>query len=181
MIYRLRMRTGPGGAVTLSLGYGWRIFFVVITAVLVGVALTEGQVRGLLPVLILVSFFAAVYYEEWTFDREGDLVISRVGVFLLARTRTYRFSALKRIKVRVRSTSDPERELHAHSTGRGRSQAIGALTQRGYAQLILDFGSDDPSDNPVVQTESVRNRHHVKTLATELAEELQVPLQVNPG
>jgi hypothetical protein len=177
MVYRLRMRTTPGGVVTLSLGYGWRVFFAVVTVVLIGVALDEGQVQGILPVLVLVSFFASIYHERWVFDPAEDAVVSRIGVFLLARTRRYRLSALRRILVRVRSTADPASELHERSPYRGRSAIITGITQRGYAQLILNF----ESDNPVVQTESVRNRHHVKALAEELAEGLGVPLQISPG
>ncbi len=166
VVYRLKLEKSSDGAVQLRLGLGWRIFFVVSTAVLVAMIAHDGAARGLVPILTAISLFAAIYNESWRFDSSLDQVTSRVGVFFFFRTRTFRLSTLDRIRVRERALKDPDTDLRRS----GRPRIGGG---RGYVQLLLEF----PEERPVVQTESIRNREHVHELARRLAEVLQVPLE----
>jgi hypothetical protein len=182
-VYNLKLRSRPDGVVELRPGWGWRVVFLAITVIVVLVLLQEGQIRGLLPVIGLLTLIATAYREAWIFDDRSDLVESRIGVFVFRRVHRYRLSDLRSIRVRTRGQADPDR-------GRGgRTAAVGApripvAIQRGYAQLILEFADEDDSDvlrGVVVQAESIRNRGGVAELAQELGRALDVPVTTRFG
>lgn len=183
-VYRLQMKTLPGGVVRLHLGWGWRVFFLAVSVAVVAALVHEGQVRGLLPVIGLVSLFAAVYRESWLFDPASDLVESRVGLLFLVRQRRYRISDLRNIRVRTRAQVDPDpeggRRQGRHGVGPERRPAIPLAVQRGYVQLILEFAGEDDPDHlrgVILQAESIRSRERVHALAGELGKALDVPVK----
>ncbi|TVR68805.1 MAG: hypothetical protein EA427_09590 [Spirochaetaceae bacterium] len=173
MVYRLRLQADQEGVVRLRLGLGWRIFFILVTLVILAVIVHDGGARGILPVLGAISLFASIYQEEWVFDRRTDEVRGCAGVFFLVRSRVFPLSSLQRIRVRSSAPDRPE-------IGPARGMQL-RVTQRGYVQLVLEFtpGSDgDDPVRPVVQTESLRNREHVVALARQLSAATGVPLEV---
>lgn len=180
MVYRLRLHTDTDGRVLLRLGAGWRIFFILITLVLITAMIRDGGPRGFLPVLALISLFASIYHEQWVFDRRNDEVLGCVGVLFARRTKVYRYSFLRRI--RVRSSAPQPAEI-----GPSRGAQL-RLRPRGYVQLVLEFepdraGEQDGTLPPgggrtVVQTESLGNRDHVIGLAQALSNATGIPLEV---
>lgn len=183
-IYRLRLDTTPAGAVHLRLGWGWRVFFILVTAIVLLTIVHEGRARGLLPVIGIVSLFAAVYHESWFFEPAKDRITSRIGIFFFARNRRYRFSALRCIRVRTRAQINPDGELRGRGGALGRQPLIPPAVQRGYVQLILEFSGDDEPEEisaAIVQTESIRNRDHVTALGEQLGRALHVPVKTRFG
>ncbi|MFW5684078.1 MAG: hypothetical protein ACOC1I_04445 [Spirochaetota bacterium] len=174
-VYRLHLRILREGVVDLRLGWGWRIVFIAVTLVVAIVLVQQGEARGLLPVVGLVSLIASVYQERWRFDRGADLVESRIGLLGLARVRRYRLSSLRAIRVRSRAPVNPDgTRRDGHAKPSPRSPFLAAV-QRGYVQLILEFESDDESGQlqpVIVQTEKLMSRERVAMLASELGSAL---------
>ncbi len=191
-VYRLHIKTFPGGAARLQLGWGWRVFFLGVAAAVVVTLVQEGRLGGLLPVIGLVALLAAVYHESWRFDPDADLVESRLGLVFLTRVRRYRLSDLRSIRVRTRAQVNPDQEgdrgIGRRSGQPGESPAgrpaIPLAVQRGYVQLILEFaGEDDPEDRRgvMVQTEPLGSRERLTALAGELGKALDVPVKTRFG
>lgn len=176
-VYRLHLQTPRRGVAELHLGWKWRVFFLAVTAVIVLVLLQVGRIGGLLPVVGVATLIAGLYQEQWTFDRNADVVESQVGLVFLARTRRYRLSDVQVLRVRTRGQADPSRR---GSGGSGRpSVRIPMAIQRGYVQLILEVSDSDESDKPqavIVETESIRNRKRVDDLAEALGRALDIPV-----
>lgn len=162
----------------LRLGHLWRVFFGLVSAVVALLIAQPGASGPVLPLIGVIAAGGALYVESWRFDRASDSVRARTGVLGLTRLRVYRLSALRRIVVRVRSAPIPA------GVGRVVPQA---LLRRGYVQLLLEFVNDDepeaeaePPQRVVVQTEPLRGRTHLHTLAKHLSDTLSVPLHA-PG
>ena len=172
MVYRLKLKQDADGTVYLQLGWVWRAFFLLVTLVVAVAIVQDGAVRGLLPVLGVLSLFATLYYERWTFDRKRDVITSRVGVVFYAPVRRYPFSALRAVRVRSSVPWQPDLRPERASLVR--------MTPRGYVQLLLELseGAESPA-RPVVQTESLRGRDTLITLAQQLSVALGVPLEVS--
>ncbi len=177
MIYRLKCKIDSKGVITLNPTHGWRIFFGVVTLGILFVVVRLRDARGLLPFIGLLSLAATLYDERWRFDTAADEVRSRTGIFLFTRARRYRLSTLKRILIRSRAP---------YTRPQTASIPLARL-QRGYVQLILEFveerDDDEPADvaRPVVRTESLRGHKHLRALAKELSDALQVTLEESPG
>ncbi|SIQ18697.1 hypothetical protein SAMN05920897_1057 [Alkalispirochaeta americana] len=184
-VYRLAPRSLPAGGLALRLGWGWRAFFVLLTMIFLGVILYDGEVRGVVGFLALLSFGAALYQEFWSFLPSSDEIVAGVGVFFLCRVRRYRLSRVERVLVRLRAPFDPDA---AAAPGEliGSRRAGSAPFQRGYAQLFLEL-APDPSgpdsgdaasrETLLLQTEPLRNRESLKELARTLAQALGVPVE----
>lgn len=183
-VYRLHIQTLQNGAVRLRLGWGWRFFFLGITAAVVFLLVQEQRIEGLLPLIGLVTLLAAMYRETWLFDPTKDLVESRVGVGFLVKVRRYRLSRLRSIRVRTRAPVDPDQKPVPRSGQPMGKPKIPLAIQRGYVQLILELADDaDPEElSPVlVQTESVRNRERAFALARRIGRALDIPVRTRFG
>ncbi|POQ98504.1 hypothetical protein AU468_13000 [Alkalispirochaeta sphaeroplastigenens] len=185
-IYRLTPQPLPSGGLVLRLGWGWRVFFALLTAIFLGVVLYDGQVLSIAGVLSLVSLLAALYQEFWCFDLSSDEIISREGLLFVGRTRRYRLSRAERLLLRLRAPFDPD--AAAPSGGMLRSRRpVSAPFQRGYVQLFLELSPVSPEDAPeesslrgeslLVQTESLRNRESLQELGEEVSRALGIPLE----
>lgn len=154
----------------LRLGHLWRVFFGFVSVVVALLIAQPGASGPVLPLIGAIATGGALYVESWRFDRASDSVRAKTGVLGLTRLRVYRLSALRRIVVRVRSAPIPA------GVGRVVPQA---LLRRGYVQLLLEFVDDDEAEPPqrvVVQTEPLRGRAHLHTLAKHLSDTLSIPL-----
>ncbi len=183
-VYRLQMRTLPNGAVRLGLGWGWRFFFIGVTAAIVSVLVQEQRIVGLLPAIGLITLFAAMYRETWLFDPANDLVESRIGICFVTKVRRYRLSRVRSVRVRTRAQVDPDQESERRGRRPVRRPQIPLAIQRGYVQLILELAGDQEADElyPVlVQTESVRHRGRVFALARGIGSALDIPVTTRFG
>lgn len=171
MVYRLHLVRDPDGTVHLRLGWGWRVFFTIVTIVLVAAMVQDGSPRGILPLLALISLFASLYHESWQFDRRDDTVTGRTGVLFYAPVRRYRLSTLR--AVRVRSSAPAVTTVLPERT------SLLRVTPRGFVQLILDFEAESGSStSAVIQTDSLRQRDSVEALARDLSDAIGVPLEM---
>jgi hypothetical protein len=194
MVYRLKVRRLSEDVLELRLGWAWRLFFTAVAGFIAAVGYFEGPLS--LPAIAIgvVSLSAAVYQESWRFDRADDVVVSRLGIIFLHRTRRLPVSSLVRVSVRVRTghggTSMSPTVLKERGSSRG--------FQRGYASCVLVYdedqnrdrdalhGSDAPHESDpgvsrnrqriMIQTESLRNQDRARALATVLSEFLELPL-----
>lgn len=178
VLYRLVFEQRPNRSAVLRLGHLWRVFFGVVSVAVALLIAQPGRSGPILPVIGVIAAGGALYVESWRFDRASDTVRARTGVLGLTRLRVYRLSTLRRIVIRVRSAPIPA----------GVARVVPqALLRRGYVQVLLEFVNDDeaereaePPQRVVVQTESLRGRAHLHTLAKQLADTLSVPLHA-PG
>ncbi len=101
VVYRLKAHEHTEDRLRLGFGVGWRIFFVLIA---LGFGLTALQPDGVnlfRGLIALIALGAAVYVEEWLFDRIADRVISRTGVIALTTKRELPMSDVSAVVCRT--------------------------------------------------------------------------------
>ncbi len=202
MVYRLKAREHSEDRLRLGFGVGWRVFFVLVA---LGFGVTALQPDGLnlfRALIALIALGAAVYVEEWVFDRDADRVVSRAGVIALTSKRELPMSDLSAVVCRTtyppglgptggeRTAEDSTAEVGERRTlGRAGVPPVGTSTgfeflrrssggmlprvgHRGHVRLWLERST---GERVHVITDSVRSYDWVADLGRTIATFTRTP------
>ena len=100
VVYRLKPLEHSDERLKLGFGLGWRVFFVLVALGFGTTAAGPAGVSVFRLAVALVSAGAAIYREEWLFDRPEDTVRSRVGVLFFAAVQRFALSEVAAVVCR---------------------------------------------------------------------------------
>ncbi len=144
VVYRLHPREHSEQTLRLGFGVGWRVFFALV-AIAFGVGAVEPAGINLFRAVVAVfAAGAAIYVEEWVFDKTRNCVRVRTGVLGLSRKHELVLSDVTAIV--CRSTYPPGLGPAAESAG----EETGGSGGHGTNQTAGDTGT--PGGVPPVGT-----------------------------
>ena len=152
----------------LRLPHTFRVFFALLTAILL-YGIFVGGGFGVVPVLLLaVSLFALFYDERWRFDRERGVVEWRIGPVGLVRPGRVGLSEVDRFVL-----GDLVRGQAPGTEAARPGPFAGRLVQRRYVHLTLVTREGQEYD---IERRAARSGESLQQIAREVARFCERPL-----
>lgn len=178
VIYRLIPKNPRPEQLVLSFGWGWRVFFGAVAALL-AYGMLQDRVFGALGLIFTaILILAALYHDRWEFDRETGAITHSSGLLPVHRTRRYPLNDLREVLTRGRAPSNEGASAPEGMLGRGPHRGPPRGLNRGFTRLWLRFEEAGDVD---VQMDSNRHQNAMQNLAMEIARFCDVPYRDTEG
>ncbi len=159
----LRLQHLTSDVLLLRLPHIFRVFFGILTVILIYGLFTSEDVPILPAIILLISVLALLYDERWRFDRARGVVEWRIGLVGLVKPGSVQLDEVERFVL-------GELTKGAVPGGvEGRSR----LVQRRYVHLTMTTKSGDEYD---IERRAARSGENLQTIAREVARFCERPL-----
>lgn len=159
----LRVHHPSSDVLLLRLPHTFRIFFGILTIILIYGIFTSESVPILPAIILLISVLALLYDERWRFDRTRGVVEWRIGLMGLVKPGSVDLEQVDRFVLGELTKG----ALPGGTEGRSR------LVQRRYVHLTMTTTEGDEYD---IERRAARSGENLQTIAREVARFCERPL-----
>ncbi len=170
-MYQFSLHRVSDTHVELRFSLFWRIFFLAVTALFLGVAFQGGEVIWPAVVIALITLVSALYQESWVFSLDQGQIISSIGVFPFLKRSSWDISMVEAIGITA-AQHQVNSELSRQSWHAGQER-MGNFFSKKTARLELRLSD---GRRVLIYTEQSRKVDRIHTIAASLVTFLQLPL-----